>query len=295
MYRRLALLIFLIPFAVASAQAPEQKKATVKFLQELQLSDGGFIPAPVDSRLDQNLHGSLRATSAALRALTYFGGAAKNKDGATNFVKSCWDAGAGCFADEPAGKGDVFSTAVGLMAIAELRLPMEPYRDAAVRFMSEHANGFEDYRIAVAGMEAAGKVGPNADRWLGVLRDRANADGSFGKGAETARATGGTVVAILRLGGKVKDAKSAIAILDRGQGKDGGFGKDESGASDLDSCYRIMRCYHMLKAKPARADALREFVASCRNSDNGYGVQPSKPSQVGAIYNAGSILHWLDE
>src|SRR5438477_9068070 len=119
---------------VLPAQTPEQKKATVKFVQELQVSDGGFIPTPNDGRLDQNPHGSLRATTAALRALKYFGGAANDKKAAAKFVAACWDKQSGSFSDRPGGKGDVFTTAVGLMAVAELGLPMNDYRDAALKF-----------------------------------------------------------------------------------------------------------------------------------------------------------------
>ena len=292
---RIAILVFLWPIVAVPAQTPEQKKATVNFLQSLQVSDGGFVPVPTDGRVDQNPHGSLQATSAGLRALTYFGGKARDKASAEHFVKSCWDPQSGSFSDSPGGKGDVFNTAVGLMAVVELRLPLEPYRDRAVNFMAEHASEFEERRMAAAGMEAAGKIAPIASQWSRELLSKANRDGSFGKGAETARATGGTVVAILRLGGSAQDSKHVITILDQGQSKDGGFTKDESGLSDLDSSYRIMRCYHMLKAKPARAGAVREFIASCRNDGGGYGPQPRKPSQVGSTYNAGSILHWLDE
>ena len=77
-------------------------------------------------------------------------------------------------------------------------------------------------------------------------------------------------------------------------GKDGGFARADSSGSDLETSYRVMRTYHMLKAKPARAGDFRAFVAKCRNADGGYGPQPGKPSHVGATYNAGIILHWLE-
>src|SRR5205823_2401078 len=108
-------------------------------------------------------------------------------------------------------------------------------------------------------------------------------------------ATGGTVAAILRLGGKPVGSASVIELLNRGQNKDGGFGKDDSHASDLETTYRVTRCYHMLKSQPRHAEAMRQFVAKCRNSDGGYGVQPGKPSTVSSTYFAGIILHWLDE
>ena len=50
----------------------------------------------------------------------------------------------------------------------------------------------------------------------------------------------------------------------------------------------------MLKAKPAKADDLRRFIAKCRNNDGGYGVTPGAASSAGGTYYASIILHWLD-
>ena len=294
MNRTLASLVVGLMFVPAlAAQTPEQKRATIKYLQELQCPDGGFHPQAVDPRLDQVPRGSLRAMSSELRALKYFGGAPKDKAAAEKFVTGCYDAQAGAFADTPNGKPDVFTTAIGLMAIAELKLGTDAMRDAGVKYLAENAKEFEDVRIAAAGMEATGKLAPQAELWYRHLQGKANDDGSFGKGAERARATGGTVVTILRLGGKIPESAKIVEILNAGQNKDGAFGKDEGGASDLEASYRVMRCYHMLKAQPAKADALRAFVAKCRNDDGGYGVQPGKPSNVGGTYFVGIILHWL--
>jgi hypothetical protein len=121
-----------------------------------------------------------------------------------------------------------------------------------------------------------------------------NADGTFGKGTGRVRETGGAVAAVLRLGGTVKDSGAIVKALDEGQGKDGGFGKADSRGSDLETSYRVMRTYHMLKAKPKRADDLRAFVAKCRNADGGYGVVPGAASTTGGTYFAGIILYWLD-
>jgi prenyltransferase beta subunit len=290
-----SLIVCFIVVPILSAQTPEQKKATIKYLQELQCPDGGFHPQSVDSRLDQIPRGSLRATSSALRALKYFGGALKDKTAAEKFVTGCYDAEAGAFADSPNGKPDVFTTAVGLMAIAELKTGNEEMREKGVKYLAENAKEFEDVRIAAAGMESAGKLAPQVEQWRKNLLSKANADGSFGKDLERARATGGTIVTILRLGDKVENPAKVVELLNAGQNKDGAFGKDDTGASDLETSYRVMRCYHMLKAKPAKADSLRDYVAKCRNDDGGYGVQPGKPSNVGGTYFAGIILHWLSE
>jgi prenyltransferase beta subunit len=295
MKRQIAsLIVGLIFVPILSAQTPEQKKATIKYLQELQCPDGGFHPQTVDSRLDQAPQGSLRATSSALRALKYFGGNPKDKAAAVKFVEGCYDGQVGGYADMPNGKVDVFTTAVGLMAGAQLKIGSEEMRKKCVNYLAENAKEFEDIRIAAAGMEAAGHLAPVAERWYQSLLGKANQDGSFGKGAERARATGGTIVTILRLGGKV-DSEKIVAILNAGQNKDGAFGKDDTGASDLESSYRIVRCYHMLHAKPAKADALRAYIAKCRNDDGGYGIQPGKPSNVSGTYFAGIILHWMEQ
>ncbi|HEV3143455.1 MAG TPA: prenyltransferase/squalene oxidase repeat-containing protein [Gemmataceae bacterium] len=276
------------------AQTPEQKKATVRFVQELQVADGGFAPAPVDSRVDKDPKGSLRATTSALRALKYFGGAPKDKAAVAKFVRSCFDVATNTFSDQPGGKPDVFSTAIGLMAEAELNIKLGN-REISVIWLGENAKEFEDIRIAAAGMEAVGIFNIATEAWKRDLAAKANPDGSYGKGAETARATGGTIVTILRLNGKIKHSETIIEILNKNQNADGAFGKDDSGASDLETSYRVLRCYHMLKSTPANEAKLREFIAKCRNEDGGYGVQPGKPSQVGSTYFAAIILHWLDE
>jgi hypothetical protein len=103
------------------------------------------------------------------------------------------------------------------------------------------------------------------------------------------------VACVLRLGGKVKEPKAVVKALDEAQRKDGGFGRADADDSDLETSYRVMRTYHMLKSKPARAADLRAFVAKCRHAGGGYGVAPGLPATVGGTYFAGIILHWLDE
>ena len=45
---------------------------------------------------------------------------------------------------------------------------------------------------------------------------------------------------------------------------------------------------------PRSADAVRAFIAKCRNADGGYGPAPGQPSNVGATYFATIVSHWLD-
>jgi prenyltransferase beta subunit len=114
-------LVLLLLAPMLAAQSPEQKKATVKFVQEMQAPDGGFLASPTGTR------GSLRATTTGLRAVKYFGGEAKDRTAAEKFVKGCFDAQTGGFSDQPGGKSDVVSTAAGVMAVGELKLPMKGY------------------------------------------------------------------------------------------------------------------------------------------------------------------------
>jgi prenyltransferase beta subunit len=269
------------------AQTADEKKATVAWLRKLQADEGGFRPAAGQAPA------GLRATTSALRALKYFGGEVPDRSAATDFVKACFDKDSGAFADRPGGKPDVFSTAVGVMAVVELKVSPEPYEAGALRYLGEHARGFEEVRLAAAGLEALGKRPPQAEEWLKEIAKLRHEDGTFGKGDGTARDTGGAAVAVLRLGGKVERPEAIVKALDAGQRKDGGFGKEGAG-SDLETTYRVVRCYHMLKAQPAAADRCREFIASCRNADGGYGVAPGQPSSAGATYFAGIVLHWLD-
>jgi hypothetical protein len=102
-------------------------------------------------------------------------------------------------------------------------------------------------------------------------------------------------VTLLRLGGDVADRAALVKILKDGQRRNGGYGKDDNEiASDLETTYRVMRCFVMLKASPENVEGMRSFVAKCRNEDGGYGMTPGEPSNVNATYFAGIIRHWLD-
>ena len=276
----------LLPAAL-SAQTADEKKATITYLQSLQSAEGGFRAS---ARATQP---SLRGTSASLRALRYFGGEAKDIVSCKKFVLACHDKKTGGFANQPGGKPDTILTAVGLMALVELKIPMAPYEKSAIAFMAENARQFEDVRMAAAGLETVGKQSDKNKEWLARLGRMRNADGTYGKGKGLARETGSVVAAVLRLGGKVKEPEAIVKALDAKQRTDGGFGRADADGSDLETSYRVTRTYHMLKARPSRSDDLRAFIARCRNRDGGYGVSPGAPSSAGGTYFAAIILHWL--
>src|SRR5205823_13226571 len=107
--------------------------------------------------------------------------------------------------------------AVGIMAVLEAKLPIEPYADVVVKYLGEHAKRFEEVRLAAAGLEAIGKQSPKADDWLKQIAAMQNPDGSFGKGKGAARDTGSAVAAMLRLGGKIDYPERVIAVIKEGQ------------------------------------------------------------------------------
>jgi prenyltransferase beta subunit len=291
----LALLLFAPP---APAQTPEQVAQSIKYVRGLQQPDGGFVGATPDPRLDQVPRSSLRATSAAARALHYFGGELADRDKTSKFVASCFDAKTGGYGDTPGGKPDVFLTAVGIMAAAELKLPPDPYVRKAVAYLTANAKGFEDVRIAAAGLEAADTYPekPVTD-WLEQMEKLRNPDGSYGKPEGDARMTGSVVALILRVHGRQLDEKEkrakSLLVLQKGQRDDGGYGKADAKGSDLETTYRVMRAFHLLNEKPKDVAKLRDFIAGCRNADGGYGVAPGQPSSVGGCYYAGIIRDWL--
>jgi hypothetical protein len=273
----------------ARLQRLRLEKAAIAYLQKLQQPDGGFMPDATASK------SSVSATNAAVRALKYMGADVPNKQAAADFVKSCCEKDSGGIADAPGGKVSVNSTAVGVLAAVEVNVPRDAFEAGAVKYLGDNVKTFEDIRIAAAAFEALGKPPAQADAWLDQLAKLRNEDGSYGKGDAAARQTGSAVAAVLRLGGKVEKPDGAIKAMKEGQRADGGFGEDNAPASDLATCYRIMRSLHMMMAQPADAGRLRAFIDSCRNDDGGYGVAKGKPSSASGTYYAATITHWLDE
>jgi prenyltransferase beta subunit len=291
--KRLAIVLTCL-FAAPSIHAGEPGvKQSIAYLQKLQTDSGGFRASEPKAKEPKG-EPTLRATSAAVRALKYLGGDVPNKAACIKFVETCWNAEAGGFSDEPKGKADVFCTAVGLMAVAELKMPTEKYAKSAVKYLSENAKSFEEIRMAAAGFEAIGAKSDKHEAWIREITKGRNPDGSYGKGEGKYRATAGSVVTILRLGGKVDDTENARKILFHGQRPGGGFIND-AGKQDLESSYRIMRFYHMIKDFPPSSTAMRQFVAKCKNADGGYGIAPEQPSSVSGTYFAAIITHWLKQ
>ncbi len=148
-------------------------------------------------------------------------------------------------------------------------------------------------RIAAAAFETTKKKPRPAQLWIAEITKTQSDDGTFGTGGAAARETGGAVVALLRLGAKLSQGAAIATTLKEGQQPDGGFSRDGKVASELETSYRVMRAFHMLKLRP-EVPKLRGFVVSCRNADGGYGVSSGQPSSVSGTYFALSILSWID-
>ena len=88
---------------------------TTEYVRKLQTKTGGFLSAAPGP--DATAEPTLRSTSAAVRALGYLKGKVPNPQECVQFVESCHDAASGGFSDAPRGKPDLFTTAVGIMAV----------------------------------------------------------------------------------------------------------------------------------------------------------------------------------
>ncbi|HEY1376885.1 MAG TPA: prenyltransferase/squalene oxidase repeat-containing protein [Gemmataceae bacterium] len=288
----IAVAVWLVGGLPLVAQAPNTDTASIKFLTGLRGEDGGYAPAP--ARPGTPLRSSLRATTSALRAIKYLGGRPEDTAATAKFAERCYDKSIGGFADYPGEAPTVSTTAVGAMAAVELKLPPDLYRDGVTRYLTEHAKTMEDIRIAAATFESFGTRAPKADDWLRQIAATRNPDGTYGSGPGLARATGGTAAMILRLGGTLEHRDAVLKAMRDGQRPDGGYGTAEREGSDLESTYRVVRGFVMLKERPADVAKLRAFIGKCRSADGGYGVMPGQPPTAAGTYFAAILLHWLD-
>src|SRR5207249_3119427 len=65
-----------------------------------------------------------------------------------------------------------------------------------------------------------------------------------------------------------------------------------NGPSDLETSYRVMRAFFMLKAKPD-LEKLRGFLAQWRQSDGGYATEAGKSADVSGAYFVTTITRWV--
>jgi prenyltransferase beta subunit len=236
------------------AQSAADFAQTAAYAAAQQNADGDFAASPGQPS-------TLGATNTGLRVLDYVGGSLLDEPGCIRFVNSCKVPGSG-FAQRPGGKPDVVTTAVGLMAAAELKIAGKAMIDDAVAYFGANARAFEEVRMSIAGLEAVGARSPDFARWAEQLESLRTPDGSFGQHPGKA-----------------------------GRRPDGAWSKDD-GPSDLSSSYRVMRALYMLKEKPD-VERLTGYIARCRHADGSYSSTPEGPGNLGATYFATIILRWL--
>ena len=278
-----ALLTFAAAIAPARGQTPAEFAQTAAYAAALQNKDGGF-GAKVGEL------SSLGATNSGLRVLKHVGGSVPDILGCIKYVKSCRDAGGG-FAPVPGGKPDVVITAIGLMAAAELKIADPAMIKEAADYLGKNAKGFEEVRMAIAGLEAVHGTSPDFAKWNELLQGMRKPDGTWGEGPGQAFATGGAGAAVLRMGLKLDKRDAAIAAMKAGQRPEGGWSKD-AGPPDLGATYRIMRALYMLHERPD-IDRLLTFVARCRQSDGSYASKPGGAGDLGGTYTATIVIYWV--
>ncbi|WP_422931047.1 family 16 glycoside hydrolase [Singulisphaera sp. PoT] len=266
------------------AQSTEDLVRTAALVASYQNSDGGFGPKP-------SAPSTLSTTSTAIRILKNTKGAIPDVLACIKFVKSCYDPSTGGFAPTPGGEPSVGITASGLMAIAELKIPADDYAKGAIEYFSKHAKEFEEIRIAAAGLEAVGKTSPDFEAWTKKVEAMRNSDGTFGKGGAQARDTGGATALLLRMGVKVDKKDAILQALRARQNADGAWSKAD-GVSELETSYRIMRTFYMLKETPD-LEKLKGFIAKCRHSDGSYSSRPGGEGDLGGTYFATTIIRWI--
>lgn len=284
-------LILIASAATASAQPNAIKDlapvrlAARDYLLRLEVPSGGFRPQANDPP-------TLPATSAALRALRNFGGKIPHPDKHAEFVRACYEKTSGAFRESPNGQASVYATSVGMMAVVELGLPQESFAQSVV-YLKDHAKTFEEARIAAAAAEAWGLENASfpVDDWVKRALATWNAPATSD---DPARLAGAVLAMIRRLGREVRDADKMLSIVQQGQRSDGGWGRANAKTSDLESTYRVIRGYVMLKRKPEDSGKVFRWVLSCQNPDGGFGLSPGEKSSAAATYFAAMLLRWLE-
>jgi prenyltransferase beta subunit len=269
---------------------------TATFLQNCMQADGGYSIHPREKST------SLGATSATLRALNYLHTKPQQLSKTKAYVWACFNKETGQFRDKPEGKPSYRSTAVGVMAVVAMR---ERFNDADRERVLKTllgSNQPEDIRLGAAAIESLivdKQLSSVPHGWLEKLNATfgplLNADGSYSRGADQARASAGYSAAYLRLGFPVAQKNTLQKLLASRQLESGGW-SNEKGDIDLEASYRVMRCLYLLRCKDAGTlDRCEKFIKQLKQSDGGYALPGQKLSSVSGTYFALSILHWLEE
>jgi hypothetical protein len=286
-FRLLPALLVVVP-AFATAQTPDTPAAAVKFFSGLyDPSTGGFQETPGGRP-------EVRPTLTANRVFKYLGGTHPDKDKSAAFIMSRYDPATGGFSN-PGDKPDFSTTQLGVLAALEHGLPKEKFVKA-MDYLKENAKTFEEIRVGAAAVEVWGvKECPfDIQPWLKV-GDEYAASLTAGKMPHGARETGSLAAFRLRLGQPLPHRSGVVEALRAGQRPDGAWGKTDETTSDVETTYRVMRAFMLLKEKPKDPAGVRKFLMSCRNADGGFGTNPGQPSSASGTYFYAIVSKWLDE
>jgi hypothetical protein len=273
-------------------QTPDVEAAVRLKLETLRFIDSLRDPATGAFAVTKGGKPNLRAVNGAVKAAKHFGRPIAEMDRLRAFVTACYDPATGAFAEEPGGKPSGPATAVGVITAVQVGVPRATVRKA-MDYLKANAKTWEEVRIAGAAVEAWGVTDCPFDlaAWDAVA-DEAGQAAVGGPREGGAREVGSVVAFRLRLGRELPTRTQAAEFLRAGQRDDGGWAKAGEAASDLETCYRVMRALHLLKEKP-EAGAVRGFLKACRNADGGYAVTPGGPSSMSGTYYAAMIEGWL--
>jgi prenyltransferase beta subunit len=282
--------------------------ATIRYITGLQNTNGGFSPGV---GTEPTIPATIPATLAAVRVLKYLRAEIPNLKQTQAFISSCLDSNNGgikYFPDD-ASKTDVYSTSVGTLALMDLKMGSVGICNDILVYLDGHTqNDFLNTYFAAFAWEAIGVGLPNmpmpsaiADRWISTIDAAADDGGTYG-GSTNVAATAEAVAAKIRLGqidpfeGYIPSAK----FLQESQNPDGGYPEFTGSESSVVITYEIMRAFDQLNSIvgqvcPLDPDGVTKFVASCGNSDGGYGDPPNDPlSAANPTYFAISALHILE-
>ena len=170
--------LWLIAAPLAAQPANPTDRDTIRFVNALRDSDGGYAPAP--ARPGTPLRSSLRATAAAVRAMKYLGGELTDPAETRGLSNGATTNRQVDFGDFPGEPPTVTATSVGIMTMVDLKEPTAPIRVAVIKYLVEHTKSEEDMRIAAAAFEAMQVRPSEADAWLKQIAAGRNADGTFG-------------------------------------------------------------------------------------------------------------------
>lgn len=277
-----AVLLALFAPAVAAGQAkpkvppkvvpPKGAKEAVEFLATLEQPDGGFIN---DAAKPENLP-TLTATLAAVRAFKALGADVPNADKHAEFVLKCYDEKGG-FRENPRAKQGptARTTAVGILACAELGVATDKIKDAPAFLDAADYHPTHCALLAAAVNAWGGKWPGKADAILEKAEPLARA---FATGPGAAQSFAVYINTGFRIRGGINTRLGTVETLRKVTMPDGGWGLPDAKTSDLETTAEVCQALAAARATAVAPAKIREFVASCKNKDGGYGVKPGDPS-----------------